>query len=48
MMQKEMMDHYKNIMLPYWSKLIDLEHGGFYGYVDYNLQIDKKLKKVLY
>lgn len=45
MIQKELMDHYSNIILPYWSKLIDHKHGGFYGHVDYNLQVDVKSQK---
>ena len=32
-------------ILPFWTKLVDKENGGFYGVVDYDLNVDKKADK---
>lgn len=32
-------------ILPFWINLVDSEYGGFYGEVDYNLNVDKKADK---
>ena len=32
-------------IVPFWKKLRDNEHGGYYGYMDFNLQVDKKYEK---
>ena len=32
-------------IVPFWLKLMDQENGGFYGYMDYDLQVDKKAEK---
>lgn len=32
-------------ILPFWMKLTDHEYGGFYGSVDYELNVDKKADK---
>lgn len=32
-------------ILPFWMALRDDEYGGFYGYMDYDLQLDKKAEK---
>lgn len=32
-------------ILPFWSRLRDDEFGGFYGYMDYELQLDPKAEK---
>lgn len=32
-------------ILPYWMSLIDLENGGYFGYVDDELNVDKKYNK---
>ncbi|OPJ58276.1 cellobiose 2-epimerase [Clostridium oryzae] len=34
-----------NRIARYWSKMMDKEYGGYYGYVDYNLNLDKKSPK---
>lgn len=34
--------HIKEVILPFWKNLIDEEYGGFYGEVDYNLNVHKK------
>lgn len=37
--------HLTDKILPFWSKLKDDVNGGFYGYMDYNLEVDKKAVK---
>ena len=32
-------------IIPYWKGLRDEEYGGFYGYMDYDLNLDKKAMK---
>ena len=32
-------------LLPFWKALRDEEHGGYYGYVDFDLNLDKKAEK---
>ena len=32
-------------LLPFWQKLWDEEHGGFYGYMDFDLNLDRKAEK---
>lgn len=32
-------------IIPYWAALKDDEHGGFYGYVSYDLKTDRKAEK---
>ena len=40
-MHKELEDH----LIPFWLKLKDIEHGGFYGLIDYDLVLDKNAVK---
>lgn len=37
--------HLEEKIIPFWKKLRDVEHGGYYGYLDYNLNLDKKAVK---
>ena len=37
--------NYAKTILPYWEGLIDEENGGFYGYVGFNLKLDKYAPK---
>ncbi len=37
----ELTDH----IIPFWNKLRDDENGGFYGYLSYGLELDKKADK---
>lgn len=37
--------HLSEVVIPFWNKLKDEENGGFYGYLDYDLQLDKKAVK---
>lgn len=32
-------------IIPFWKKLRDEEYGGYYGYMDFHLQIDKRYEK---
>ncbi|MCR5343580.1 MAG: AGE family epimerase/isomerase [Butyrivibrio sp.] len=38
-------DELMNGIIPFWTSLHDSEHGGFYGYMDYDLNVDKKAEK---
>ena len=38
-------DHLVNQLIPFWNNLEDKENGGFYGYVDKDLRIEKKAAK---
>lgn len=37
--------HLKDSIIPFWNKLEDDEHGGFFGFVDDNLTVDKNADK---
>ncbi len=39
--KQELTEH----IIPFWSKLRDDENGGFYGYMSYDLNLDKKADK---
>jgi len=41
----EIRDHLKKKLIPFWEGLKDEENGGYYGYVDYDLQIHKDYEK---
>lgn len=32
-------------IIPFWEKLKDEEHGGFYGYMEFDLNVDKTYEK---
>ena len=32
-------------IIPFWKRLRDEENGGFYGYMDFDLKLDKKAEK---
>ena len=42
--QKELID----AIIPFWEALRDDEYGGFYGYMDYDLNLDKRLRRVVF
>ena len=44
-MVKEIISEFKNHVIPFWKNLYDPEFGGFYGYMDYDLNLDKKAVK---
>ena len=45
MMLEEVKAHLMNDIIPFWKKLRDDEFGGYYGYMDYDLKVDKKAVK---
>ena len=44
-MANEMKDHLQNGIIPFWKKLRDDEFGGYYGWLSYDLELDKKAVK---
>ena len=45
MMLEEVKAHLLNDIIPFWKNLRDDEFGGYYGYMDYDLKLDKKAVK---
>lgn len=45
MLVKELQEHLTGTILPFWCRLHDEQNGGFYGYVDKNLVVDKAAHK---
>lgn len=37
--------HLTEVIIPFWKNMHDEENGGFFGYMDYDLNIDKKAVK---
>ncbi len=44
-MVKEVRKHLEEKIIPFWKKLRDDEFGGYYGYMDYDLNVDKEAVK---
>ena len=44
-MINEIKEHLVNGIIPFWKSVRDDEFGGYYGYMDYNLGLDKKAVK---
>jgi len=44
-LSKEMKHHLKTVIIPFWKQLRDNENGGFYGFMDYDLQLNKEAEK---
>ncbi len=44
-MVSEMKYELVNHLIPFWSSLRDDENGGYYGYMDYDLRLDRKAEK---
>lgn len=42
---KEIAAHLREDLIPFWENLKDEEYGGYYGYLDYDLKLDKKSEK---
>lgn len=42
---REIRHHLENVLIPFWRGLRDDEHGGYYGYMDYDLRTDKTYEK---
>ena len=45
MLRDEMREHLTTRILPFWEKLYDPAHGGFYGYVDKDLKVIREADK---
>lgn len=45
MLVKEMKSHVREVLLPFWEGLKDEEQGGFFGYMGYDLALDKEAVK---
>lgn len=45
MMVDEVKNHLLTTIIPFWKNLRDDENGGYYGWVDYDLKLDKKAVK---
>ena len=45
MFATEIKEHLVNDLIPFWQGLKDEENGGFYGYLSYDLKLDKKSVK---
>lgn len=41
----EIKEHLKNRLIPFWESLKDQEYGGYYGWLDYDLKLDRKYEK---
>ena len=41
----EIKEHLVNDLIPFWQGLKDEENGGFYGYLSYDLKLDKRAVK---
>ena len=44
-MVEEVKDHLLNTIIPFWKNLRDDEYGGYYGWLGYDLKLDKKAVK---
>lgn len=45
MFVSEVKEHLETKIIPFWKKLRDNQYGGYYGYMDYDLNVDKKAIK---
>ncbi len=45
MLREKVIANLENCILPFWKSMIDREFGGFYGYMDFDLKLDKKAVK---
>lgn len=45
MVVEEFRDHLTKKIIPFWKNLKDNEYGGYYGYMDYELGVDKEAVK---
>lgn len=43
--REEVKEELTNRIIPFWKKLRDNENGGYYGYMDFDLNVDKKYEK---
>lgn len=45
MLSDELREHLCNCLIPFWTKLKDTEHGGYYGWMDSGLHVDREAVK---
>ncbi len=45
MMVNEVRTHLQEVIIPFWKKLRDNKYGGYYGWLDFDLELDKKAVK---
>ena len=45
MLRDELRNHLTDKILPFWERLKDEENGGFFGYVDKELRVDRRADK---
>ena len=45
MLSSEIREHLENTIIPFWKSLKDNRYGGFYGFMDEGLQLDRKADK---
>lgn len=45
LLAEEMKNHLENVIIPFWESIKDNENGGFYGYLDFDLNIQKDYEK---
>ena len=41
-MVQQIEEHLRKKLIPFWEGLADRHRGGFYGYVGYNLELDRE------
>ena len=44
-MKTEIKEHLQQVIIPFWKNLRDDENGGYYGWLDFDLKLDKKAIK---
>ncbi len=44
-MEEEMKQQLQSVILPYWKSLIDRRYGGYYGMVDFDLNVEETADK---
>ncbi len=45
MLSNEVKDHLQEVIIPFWKKLRDDEYGGYYGAMNFDLEVDKSAIK---
>ena len=44
-LENEIKNELTGHIIPFWERLRDDEYGGYYGWLDFNLNLDKKAEK---